>query len=290
MKNTIKQYPKIFYFLAPLLSILFTLIAVELCLRVFYPIMFSIEGNIFFTPDPFTGYRFKPNSTSYYHNKNIPAIVNSRGHRDDEITFEKGDDVFRILVLGDSFTVGSNILQEEAYPQILEDLLNKESKRRYEVVNAGVGGWEPFQYAQYYLHYGKEFNSDLILIGFFVGNDTYNHLTEVGETMTAVMGRLVQREEEQSKFIALKVFLYEKFHLTRLILNRGNAAKSDRENNFDRDNCEDFTNFYIGIQRIRIGNHLRRGKILYDLAKKTSIKFPALRKMRKVVQYQSSLF
>jgi len=277
VKNNVKQYPKVFYFLTPFLSIFLTLVAVELFLTIFYPIPFSIEGNIFFIPDPYTGYRLKPNSLSYFHN-NIPAIVNSKGHRDNEITFEKGDDVFRILVLGDSFTMGYNILQEKSYPQILEDLLNRQSKIKYEVVNTGVGGWAPFQYAQYYLYYGKQLNPDLILIGFFVGNDSYNQYTEVSQTMTAVNGRLFLREKAESKFIKLKVFFYEKLHLARLILNKGIIATSDNKKSFARNDCEDFTKAYIYNQRRRVNCYSGRRRQLYNRAKNSIYQISRIKK------------
>ena len=51
-------------------------------------------------------------------------------------------------------------------------------------------------------------------------------------------------------------------------MNRGIVAIIDQEESFERDNCEDFTDFYIGIQRTRISNHLRRGEVLNNLAKK----------------------
>jgi hypothetical protein len=266
VKNNAKQYPKVFYFLTPFLAIFLTLVAIELFLTILHPIPFSGEGNIFFIPDPYTGYRLKPNSVCLSYN-NIPTIVNSEGHRDKKITFEKGDDVFRILVLGDSFTVAHNVPQENSYPKILEGFLNKQSNKTYEVVNAGVGGWEPFQYAQYYFYYGKQLNPDLILIGFFVGNDTYNQYTEVSQTMTAVNGRLLHREKAESKFIKLKVFFYEKLHLARLILNKGIIATNDNKKSFARKDCEDFTKFYIRLQRIRVKNHLKRRQHLYNRAR-----------------------
>ena len=51
----------------------------------------------------------------------------------------------RILVLGDSFTVGVGVAQDEIYPTVLETLLTARSGRQVDVVNAAVGGWSPFQ-------------------------------------------------------------------------------------------------------------------------------------------------
>jgi hypothetical protein len=56
---------------------------------------------------------------SFYHVL-LVLVANSHGHRDVEVTLEKPPGVFRILVLGDSLTVGANVRQEEAYPKVLE--------------------------------------------------------------------------------------------------------------------------------------------------------------------------
>ena len=61
-----------------------------------------------------------------------------------KLLLTKPPGVFRILVLGDSFTVGANVRQEEAYPKVLEKRLQSVYGPRIQVVNAGVGGWDPF--------------------------------------------------------------------------------------------------------------------------------------------------
>jgi len=52
--------------------------------------------------------------------------------------------VFRILILGDSLTEGYGVLDDEAYPTLLEEKLNAElspqTKLRYKVVNGGISG------------------------------------------------------------------------------------------------------------------------------------------------------
>ena len=86
---------------------------------------------------------------------------------------------------------------------------------------AWVGGWEPFQYAQYYLHGGREFRPDMVLVGFFVGNDAFDQTDSVEKMQrTARMGRRVSKDAAASPFIDVQIFLYESSHLARLILNR----------------------------------------------------------------------
>jgi len=89
--------------------------------------------------DEHTGYRLKQNSMGYYQNQ-IPEIVH--GHRDAP-TIQKPKGTYRILVLGASFTVGSNIMQVKVSPQILENLFRTNNMYSIEVINARVNGWDP---------------------------------------------------------------------------------------------------------------------------------------------------
>ncbi len=255
-----KKPRKVFLILMPIISIVFTLVIIELFLAIFHPVPYSIERNMFFESDPYTGYRLKPNSVGYFQ-KGIPAVVNSLGFRDDEITLEKPEDVYRILMLGDSFTVGANVLQEQAYPQVLETLLNTRTDREIQVVNAGVGGWEPFMYAQYFEHYGQELDPDLVLIGYFAGNDAYNQFTTVEELPTTILGRRVSRGSAAKPLTKSLVYLHEHSHLIRLLMQKGPHALE-----FTRDDCADFSDEYLAVQRARMPSHLRRSAEQESLA------------------------
>ena len=244
-----------------LLECVLTLGAVELGLAIFHPVPYSIAANMYFEADPYTGYRLKPGGVGHYQ-MDIPAVANSHGHRDVEMTFEKPPGVFRILVLGDSFTVGANVRQEEAYPKVLERRLKGLEGPRIQVVNAGVGGWDPFQYAQYFEHYGYQFEPDLILIGFFVGNDTYSELTNVGQLGTAILGHPLRKDAASRPFAKLQVFLYEHSNLARLLLNRGPVPSST----FVRRQCDDFTEWYLAVQKARMPNHVRYSSARRDKA------------------------
>jgi len=244
-----------------LLECVLTLGAVELGLAIFHPVPYSIESNMYFEADPYTGYRLKPGGIGHYQ-MGISAVANSHGHRDVEIPLKKPAGVVRILVLGDSFTVGANVRQEEAYPKVLEKRLQSIYGPQIQVVNAGVGGWDPFQYAQYFEHYGQQFEPDLILVGFFVGNDTFSDLTSAGQLGTAILGHRVSKAATARPFIKLQVFLYEHSHLARMLLNRGPVTSSS----FTRKQCDDFTEWYLAVQTSRMPNHLRSSNTRRDKA------------------------
>ena len=257
----------------PMVSAILTLVIIELGFVIFHPIPFSIEKNMYFEPDPFTGYRLKPNSTGYFQQR-IPARVNKNGHRDELVSVEKPDGVFRILVLGDSFTVGANVVQDNTYAEVLETLLTRSNTSTVEVINTGVGGWQPFQYAQYYEHYGWKFSPDLILVGFFVGNDTYDKMTGVHQSPTAILGRRMSREAALDRFIHLKVFMYNHFNFARLILNKGPILMD-----MTRRHCSDFSDQYLDIQRRRLRSHLRRTSALEGYARNNIDQIQRIKKL-----------
>ncbi len=240
-----------FYILLPLVTVIVTLLIAELAFSLFYPVPFSLERNMYYEPDPYTGFRHRPLAEGTYLN-GIRAAANSRGQRDDEVEIPKPPDVFRIMAIGDSFTAGANVEQSEAYPEVLERLLNDGSgQRRIEVVNTGTGGWAPFQYAEFVEHYAAPFEPDLLLAGFFVGNDSYVDRFRIEDTLTAIQGRRVSRDTALGIVGATKVWLYERSHIARLLF-----TQSFNQHRFGRQDCGDFNKFYLGLQKSRMSNHL----------------------------------
>jgi hypothetical protein len=67
---------------------------------------------------------------------------NSFNYRDLEHEIAKSPDVFRILILGDSQTVGQGIDNlEDTWPKKLESLLNSNlPKKRFEIINSADQG------------------------------------------------------------------------------------------------------------------------------------------------------
>jgi hypothetical protein len=227
---------------------------VELGLAFYFPSPYSIENNMYFESDPYTGYKLKANGQGHFYG-GIKADANSHGHRDDEVELGKPDGVFRILVLGDSFAIGANVEQDQAFPQLLEKQLAEGISAgitsRIEVVNAAVGGWAPYHYARYFEHYGIEYQPDLVLVAFFVGNDTYAWHAAFNDLKTAVQGRRVSQEAASARLIGLKVFLYDNSHLFRRIFTSNAILKTD----FRRTDCQDFLDTYLVIQRSRVKVH-----------------------------------
>ena len=73
----------------------------------------------------------------YINNPDHPEI-STQGLRDREFAVPKPPGLLRILVLGDSVAFGHGVAASEAFPRVLEDLLNS-ADRPVEVVNGGNG-------------------------------------------------------------------------------------------------------------------------------------------------------
>jgi hypothetical protein len=123
-------------------------------------------------PEPGAGYTLmKPGS--HYEWQAIPVDINSHGLRGPETTYEKPAATYRILNLGDSVAMGWGVHVEDTYGQRLESLLNEQRSGdlSFEVINAGVPGWNLENALAYLQAEGIKYEPDLILLDLTVAND-----------------------------------------------------------------------------------------------------------------------
>jgi hypothetical protein len=121
---------------------------------------------------PNQGVAYIPNSY-YRHNKEgfSEGYFNSHGFRDYERTYEKPPGVFRILVIGDSYTEALQVQLEESYTALLEKNLNAYGAGRFEVLSLGQSGFGTADAYIRYLDVGVEYSPDLVVLAFLTGND-----------------------------------------------------------------------------------------------------------------------
>ncbi|MDQ2690958.1 MAG: SGNH/GDSL hydrolase family protein [Chloroflexota bacterium] len=110
---------------------------------------------------------------SHYEFQSIPVDINSHGLRGPETPYEKPPSTFRILNLGDSVAMGWGVRVEDTYGHQLEALLNERAAGdpRYEVINAGVPGWNLENALAYLQAEGLSYEPDLILLDVTIAND-----------------------------------------------------------------------------------------------------------------------
>jgi hypothetical protein len=123
-------------------------------------------------PTPGAGYTLmKPGSR--YEWQGIPVEINSHGLRSPEITHEKPPATFRILNLGDSIVMGWGVREEDTYGRLLESMLIEggNADLHFEVINAGVPGWNLENALAYLQAEGLKYEPDLIVLDITIAND-----------------------------------------------------------------------------------------------------------------------
>ncbi len=104
--------------------------------------------------------------------------INAHGLRGADCQKEKPPGTFRILGIGDSFTFGVGVREEDTFLRRIETQLNENrvSPPAFEVLNAGVQGYNTRDEVTHLEHQWLDFDPDLILIGFYL-NDAYSDHT-----------------------------------------------------------------------------------------------------------------
>jgi len=93
--------------------------------------------------------------------------LNSEGFRDDEFPAKETHAAFRVMCVGDSWTFGANVGQNQAYPQQFQALLRNEFPGKdIEVFNLGVLGYSSYQGLQLLKKRIDELRPNVVVIGF----------------------------------------------------------------------------------------------------------------------------
>jgi hypothetical protein len=112
--------------------------------------------------------RFRPGlPPAWRSNRIYDMSLNSDGFRDIEFPRTKSPSTFRILCLGDSWTFGASVGQDQTYPRRLQARLRREFPTgNFEVLNLGVLGYSSLQGLQLLKQRGLGLEPDFIVIGF----------------------------------------------------------------------------------------------------------------------------
>jgi len=103
----------------------------------------------------------------------VDVDMNSQGLRDYEYSFSKSPETYRIMMLGDSTTLGWGVPLEVTVPKLLERELSEGRTPgidRLEALNAGVGNYNTVQEVAYYETIGKAFDPDFVILMFFIND------------------------------------------------------------------------------------------------------------------------
>ena len=115
----------------------------------------------------------------------VRYAFNALGCRSRDYPLHRADGTTRILVLGDSYTFGIGVHQDDTFSAQLErELMQQDSatpavaRRTYEVINCGVSGYATREERLFYELYGAQYQPDIVLV-MMVFNDDMSWLEEV---------------------------------------------------------------------------------------------------------------
>ena len=130
--------------------------------------------------DPHRGWAPRANAVTVWagEGERTGVQMNSSGMRDKERTVNKPENTYRIAFLGDSFVEAIHVPLEYTAAAIMEQELADCSGlkgKNVEVLNFGVQGYGTAQELMTLRHQVWQFSPDLVLLGFYPGNDIRNN-------------------------------------------------------------------------------------------------------------------
>ena len=159
------QRPWVTNLLLSVLVVLVPLLLVELALK---PFMLKTT---LFVPDSDLGWKLKPNTEDAWFG--VMVKINGKGLRGPELDYEKPAEVTRMLYLGDSVPFGYRVKgHDQTFPYRTEAFLEDALGRQIETINAGVGGYSPWQEYIYFVNEGIKYRPDLVVLSFVMNDVT----------------------------------------------------------------------------------------------------------------------
>jgi lysophospholipase L1-like esterase len=144
------------------------------------------------TDDEELPYRLRPGLKDIA--RGVPVRVNAHGLRGAEIETPRPATTRRILALGDSVTFGYRMPEEKIFPTLLEERLRQRSADDWEVVNAGVEGYNTRSELALLREVGFPLDPETVVLAFNL-ND-YDHTPVLG-----AMGVLtLERDQRVSRW------------------------------------------------------------------------------------------
>ena len=125
----------------------------------------------------FTIRRLRP-ETTFWHTSvdgSWKFVVNQQGFRDEQdLSYDKEENVLRVITLGDSHTLGFEVRQDRTYAAVMEEYLSRQGLRA-EVINAGVSGFSTAEEMVLLENEAIKYDPDVVVVGFFA-NDFHDNI------------------------------------------------------------------------------------------------------------------
>jgi len=178
-------------------AIVLFLVGFELVVRVIAP-QTPYQPTGIFIPHPERAFDIAPNSERQYSSPeySVRFVTNELGLKDHAIG-QKTDGTFRILCVGDSFTLSWGVPIEEAYPKMLEQLIRAEhGDVSVEVINLGSLGYSIPHHLSRMREFGFDLDPDLVILQFYPENDIQDTIYYAGKLLESNNVRKLRQMDE----------------------------------------------------------------------------------------------
>lgn len=140
----------------------------------------------FQVPRACCGTGLTPNAQGWFVDEGEAYVaINSQGMRDIEHSYQAPPNMFRIAILGDSFTEALQLPMEKAFWWVMKEHLNNKCERlqgrQVEVINFGVSAYGTVNELLALRHRVGPFSPDMVMLAFF-GNDIQENSRELDYT------------------------------------------------------------------------------------------------------------
>jgi lysophospholipase L1-like esterase len=123
-------------------------------------------------PNGFGTQEFGTDPRNYFDDGAVLSYkINSLGFRGAEVAVEKPGGILRIIGLGDSFTFGTGVRNEDTFLSVLQNILNtNEAGKDVEVLNLGAPAYNTTDEVNLLSHIGLNYEPDIVVICFFLND------------------------------------------------------------------------------------------------------------------------
>jgi lysophospholipase L1-like esterase len=117
--------------------------------------------------NPAIGHEHRPGASARL--MGVEVRINQHKLRDQERAYERGSDIQRVLMLGDSITLGWGVPEEDTVSKRLERYL-RESGKNVQVINTGVGNYNTGMEVEYFLSEGFQYDPQVVVLNYFIND------------------------------------------------------------------------------------------------------------------------
>jgi len=127
-----------------------------------------------------TGYLMRPNfhgrATNMFGEFDTLIEINREGFRDFNHPLQKAPHTLRIAFLGDSFTCGEQVEENEVFVRRVGESLHGTLHRPVECLNFGIGGYDTQQEVLCYESFVRKYHPDVVVLEMYPRNDIIGNI------------------------------------------------------------------------------------------------------------------